>query len=241
MKMKKIFSTIFYLYSFALFAQENQKSGFMAKNGSSIYLIAGLANYNLNNINQALRETNLPQIDSWHFTFGVGGGIRFGRSNLDYTCLLLNNHFQKSLEATVPSTQMGVQFSYDFIKKQHWKLTLIRGLNWTTMRATLKERQSLPNTGIGILQGRNAVSITNQAFLGDLGLQSDWLIKRNAHKSHFIRIRSGYRIDLKRQRAWESVSYSINEPITDNFSHFYLQTSFGMSYNKVGYKKKSAE
>jgi hypothetical protein len=238
---QKILIGFFWICTQLLFAQEQTKSGYFAKTGTSVYLISGIANYNFSSINQALRETNLPQIDPWHFTFGVGGGIRFGRSNLDYTCLLLNNHFQKSLEATVPSTQMGVQFSYDFIKKQHWKLTLIRGLNWTTMRATLKERQSIPNTGIGILQGRNAVSITNQAFLGDLGLQSDWLIKKNTHKSHFIRIRSGYRIDLKRQRAWESVSYSINEPITDNFSHFYLQTSFGMSYNKVGYKKHSAE
>ena len=106
------------------------------------------------------------------------------------------------------------------------------------MRATLKERQNAPNTGIGILQSRNAVSITNQSFLGDLGLQCDFLLQKDTHGSHFLRLRTGYRFDFRRERAWSSVAYNLSEPITDNFSHFYLQTSFGMSYNKVNTHKK---
>lgn len=234
--LRKIWIIVSLLVTHTLFAQE--RTGYLANTGTSIYLISGIANYNLSSINQALNENNLPQISSWHFTFGLGGGIRFKRSNLDYTCLLLNNHFQKSPEATVPSTQMSLQFSYDFVKKQHWKLTLIRGLNWTTMRATLKEVQSSPNTGIGILQGRNAVSITNQSFLADLGLQYDLLLHKELNKSHFLRLRTGYRFDLKRERAWRSPAYNITDPITDNLSHFYLQTSFGMSYNKASIKRK---
>lgn len=136
--LKKIWTGFFLIATHNLFAQE--KTGYLANTGKSLYFISGLANYNFSSINQALSENNLPQISPWHFTFGLEGGLRFKRSNLDYTGLLLNNHFQKSLEATVPSTQIGLQFSYDFVKKQQWKLTLIRGLNWTMMRATLKER-----------------------------------------------------------------------------------------------------
>ena len=77
----------------------------------------------------------------------------------------------------------------------------------------LKERQSTPNTGIGILQGRNAVSITNQSLLGDLGLQCDFLLQRDTPNSHFLRLRTGYRFGFRCERAWSSVAYRLSKSL----------------------------